>query len=168
MPSEALKNIGRTGFGRYLFGEWRDDPDFVLNQPQHAGARILIAGPNFGCGSSREHAPWALQDYGFDAIIAPSFADIFKNNCTKVGLLTVELPEADVQRLAGAIEQEPDTALTIDLVTRTFSGAGLERPFPVDDFTRERLLGGLDDIAMTLAHEDDIAAYEARRDSPRP
>ena len=167
VPSEALKNIGRTGFGRYLFGEWRDDPDFVLNQPQHAGARILIAGPNFGCGSSREHAPWALQDYGFDAIIAPSFADIFKNNCTKVGLLTVELPEADVQRLAGAVAQEPGTELTIDLVTRTFSGGGLERPFPVDDFTRERLLGGLDDIAMTLAHETDIAAYEARQDSPR-
>jgi len=163
VPSDALKNIGRTGFGKYLFGEWREDPGFVLNQPAYGGARILIAGSNFGCGSSREHAPWALQDYGFDAVVAPSFADIFKNNCTKIGLLTVELPDDTVSRLLAAVTSEPGTVLRIDLEARTLTAPGVEAVFPVDEFTRHRLLNGLDDIGMTLAHEADIAAYEARR-----
>jgi 3-isopropylmalate/(R)-2-methylmalate dehydratase small subunit len=163
VPSEALKHIGRRGFGRFLFGEWREDPDFVLNRPEYQGARILLAGPNFGCGSSREHAPWALQDYGFGAVVAPSFADIFKNNCTKVGLLTVELPAPLVQQLISAVEADPHVILSIDLDARRLQGAGLDEAFPVDDFTRHRLLHGLDDIGLTLTHETDISQFEAQR-----
>ena len=163
VPSEALKNIGRSGFGRYLFGEWREDPDFVLNDPRFEGAVILVAGANFGCGSSREHAPWALADYGFRAVIAPSFADIFKNNCAKIGLLTVELPQETVEGLLELVAAEPTTLLRINVETRWVSGGGLDLPFPLDDFARHRLLEGLDDIGLTLARRDEIAAFEAGR-----
>lgn len=168
VPSEALKNVGRSGFGRYLFGEWREDPAFVLNQPQYSGAVILIAGPNFGCGSSREHAPWALQDYGFEAVVAPSFADIFKNNCTKVGLLTVELPEESVQQLINISTEQPGAVFVIDLQTQQMQGAGMAATFEVDAFTRHRLLNGLDDIGMTLQHEPAIEAFERERPDTLP
>ncbi len=163
VPSEALKHIGRSGFGRYLFGEWREDPGFVLNKREFAGAVILIAGANFGCGSSREHAPWAIQDYGFGAVVAPSFADIFKNNCAKIGLLTVELPAGAVEALLALVASEPETVLSVDVAGRRFSGGGLDLPFPLDDFTQWRLLEGLDDIGLTLTRQEQIAAFERGR-----
>lgn len=163
VPSDALKSTSREGFGRFLFSEWREDPDFVLNRPEHAGSVVLLAGENFGCGSSREHAPWAIQDYGFGAVIAPSFADIFRNNCAKIGLLAVELPADAVERLLDAVREDPATAITVDLESRTVTGAGQTWAFEMDDFTRTRLLRGLDDIGMTLTHEDAIAAFERAR-----
>ena len=163
VPAEHLKRIERTGFGPFLFAGWREDPAFVLNRPEARGATILLAGPNFGSGSSREHAVWALEDAGFRVIVAPSFADIFRNNCTKVGLLPIALPAELVRRLMDAVEVNPSTELTIDLEARTVTGAGLETGFDIDDFTRRRLLEGLDDIGLTLRHEDAIAAYEASR-----
>src|SRR5215211_8269091 len=143
VPSDALKRIERTGFGQFLFSEWREDPDFVMNRPEHEGAVVLLAGENFGCGSSREHAPWALQDYGFGAIIAPSFADIFKNNCAKIGVLTVELPQETVESLLDAVRKDPEAEITVDLEERTVTGPGVETTFEIDDFTRHRLLKGL-------------------------
>ena len=125
VPSDALKRIERTGFGQFLFSEWREDPGFVLNRPEHEGAVVLLAGENFGCGSSREHAPWALQDYGFGAIIAPSFADIFRNNCAKIGLLAVELPEETVEKLLETARRDPESVITVDLEGRTVTGPGL-------------------------------------------
>ena len=163
VPSDALKRIERTGFGQFLFMEWREDPDFVLNKPEHEGAFVLLAGENFGSGSSREHAPWALQDYGFGAIVAPSFADIFKNNCAKVGLLAVELPEETVEKLLEAVREDPDAEITVDLEERTVRGPGVEENFEIDDFTRHRLLNGLDDIGLTLTHEDELEAFEGSR-----
>ena len=163
VPAEHLKRIERTGFGPFLFGEWRKDPDFVLNRPEARGATILLAGANFGSGSSREHAVWALEDHGFRAIVAPSFADIFRNNCTKVGLLPVVLSEPLVRVLMDAVLAHPSVELTVDLETRTLTGAGVEAGFPIDDFTRWRLLEGLDDIGLTLRHEGDVAAFEATR-----
>ena len=163
VPSDALKRIERTGFGRFLFSTWRDDPDFVLNKPEHEGAVVLIAGKNFGSGSSREHAPWAIQDYGFGAVVAPSFADIFKNNCAKIGLLAVELPEEAVQKLLGTVREDPEARVTVDLEGRVVKGPGFEEPFAFDNFARYRLLNGLDDIALTLSHEDDLEAYERSR-----
>jgi 3-isopropylmalate/(R)-2-methylmalate dehydratase small subunit len=163
VPSDALKRIERTGFGQFLFKEWREDPDFVMNRPEHDGAVVLLAGENFGSGSSREHAPWALQDYGFGAIIAPSFADIFKNNCAKIGLLAVELPEGTVKKLLEAVRQDPEAGLTVDLEERTVTGPGVEATFEIDDFTRHRLLNGLDDIGLTLTHEDELEAFERSR-----
>ncbi len=164
VPSDALKRIERTGFGQFLFSEWREDPDFVLNRPEHEGAVVLLAGENFGSGSSREHAPWALQDYGFGAIIAPSFADIFKNNCAKIGLLAVELPQETVEKLHEAVRSDPETEITVDLEERTVTGpAGVEVNFEIDDFTRHRLLNGLDDIGLTLTHEDELEAFERSR-----
>ncbi len=163
VPSDALKRIERTGFGRFLFAEWREDEDFVLNKPEHEGAVVLIAGENFGCGSSREHAVWAVQDYGFGAVIAPSFADIFKNNCTKNGVLTVELPGETVERLLDAVREDPEVTVTVDLESRTVKGPGVETKFEVDDFTRHRLLNGLDDVGLTLEHEEDIEAFERSR-----
>jgi 3-isopropylmalate/(R)-2-methylmalate dehydratase small subunit len=168
VPAEHLKRIERTGFGPFLFAEWRTDPDFVLNRPEAQGATVLLAGPNFGSGSSREHAVWALEDAGFRVIVAPSFADIFRNNCTKVGLLPIALPAELVRRLMDAVEVDPSTELTIDLEARTVTGAGLETGFDIDDFTRRRLLEGLDDIGLTLRHEDAIAAYEASRQAWSP
>ncbi len=163
VPSDALKRIERTGFGQFLFMEWREDPDFVMNRTEYVGAKVLLAGENFGSGSSREHAPWAIQDYGFGAVIAPSFADIFKNNCAKIGLLAVELPEKTVQKLLDATRKDPETRITVDLETRTVEGPGVETTFEMDDFTRHRLLNGLDDIGLTLTHEDDLEAFERSR-----
>ena len=168
VPSDALKRIERTGFGQFLFSEWREDPDFVLNRPEHEGAVVLLAGENFGSGSSREHAPWALQDYGFGAIVAPSFADIFKNNCAKIGLLAVELPKQTVQKLLEAVRGDPEVEITVDLVSRTVTGPDVEEVFEIDDFTRHRLLNGLDDIGLTLSHEDDLEAFERSRPTYLP
>ena len=165
IPSDWLKRVERTGFGAGLFGEWRDDRDFVLNQPQYAGAAILVAGPNFGTGSSREHAVWALTDYGFAAVISPRFGDIFRNNATKAGLVPVQV-DADAGRaLLDAVAADPSLELTIDVERRTVSApaVGIEASFALDDFTRYRLLEGLDDIGLTLRHEAAIAAYEAGR-----
>ena len=177
IPKQFLKSIKRTGFGPNLFDEWRyldhGEPgmdnskrplntDFVLNQPQYAGAKILIARENFGCGSSREHAPWALQDYGFRALIAPSFADIFYNNCFKNGILPIRLDAPQVDDLFARVRQHPGYRLTVDLETSMLSDEhGLSLAFVVDPFRRQCLLAGLDDIASTLEHEAEISAYEA-------
>jgi 3-isopropylmalate/(R)-2-methylmalate dehydratase small subunit len=168
VPSDALKRIERTGFGQFLFSEWRDDPDFVMNKAEHEGAVILLAGDNFGSGSSREHAPWALQDYGFGAIIAPSFADIFKNNCSKIGLLAIELPEETVKKLLDAVREDPQTVITVELTERIVTGSNVYEMFEMDDFTRQRLLEGLDDIGATLEHEDDLETFEKSRPSYLP
>jgi len=168
VPSDALKRIERTGFGQFLFSEWREDPDFVLNRTEHEGAVVLLAGENFGSGSSREHAPWALQDYGFGAIIAPSFADIFKNNCAKIGLLSIELPEETVEKLLEAVRNDPETVVTIELTERTVTGPNVHETFEMDEFTLQRLLNGLDDISLTLTHEDDLQAFEKTRPSYLP
>ena len=168
VPSDALKRIERTGFGQFLFSEWREDPEFVMNKAEHEGAVILLAGENFGSGSSREHAPWALQDYGFGAIIAPSFADIFKNNCSKVGLLAVELPEETVKKLLDAVREDPNTVITVELTERVVTGPNVYETFEMDDFTRQRLLEGLDDIGATLEHEGDLEAFEKSRPSYLP
>ncbi|MGI8759669.1 MAG: 3-isopropylmalate dehydratase small subunit [Acidimicrobiales bacterium] len=165
IPAEWLKRVERTGFGAGLFAAWRNDPTFVLNQPQYRGARVLVAGPNFGSGSSREHAVWALEDYGFEAVVSPRFADIFRSNCTKVGLVPVEVDEATGEALLRAVEADPALVVTVDVETRRLSApqAGIDVGFPLDDFTRHRLLEGLDDVELTLLHASDIAAYEARR-----
>lgn len=163
VPAEYLKRIERTGFGSFLFAEWRKDPDFVLNRPETQGATILLAGSNFGSGSSREHAVWALEDHGFRAIVAPSFADIFRNNCTKVGLLPVSLPEGTVRTLMDAVEADPTAAITVDLEARTVTGPGVEAAFEIDGFTRRRLLEGLDDIGLTMQHEERIMGFERGR-----
>jgi 3-isopropylmalate/(R)-2-methylmalate dehydratase small subunit len=163
VPSDALKRIERTGFGEFLFSAWREDPDFVMNKPEHEGAVVLLAGKNFGSGSSREHAPWAIQDYGFGAVIAPSFADIFKNNCAKIGLLAVELPEASVKELLDTVRENPEAEISVDLEGCVVKGPGFEEPFAFDNFARYRLLNGLDDIGLTLTHEDELEAFEKSR-----
>jgi 3-isopropylmalate/(R)-2-methylmalate dehydratase small subunit len=169
IPAEYLKRITRTGFEDGLFVAWRtNEPDFVLNQPQYADASILVAGPDFGTGSSREHAVWALLDGGFRVVISSRFADIFRNNSTKAGLLTVVLPQADVEALWAAVEADPTTAVTVDLQARQVSYGGVRLPFEIDDYTRWRLLEGLDDIGLTERHEADIEAYEASRPSWKP
>ncbi len=165
IPSDWLKRVERTGFGAGLFSEWREEPDFVLNRPEHAGARILVAGANFGVGSSREHAVWALTDYGFGAIVSPRFGDIFRNNSTKAGLVTAQLEESAAETLLAAIEADPALDVTVD-VERLLVEApaiGFSAPFPLDAFTQHRLLEGLDDIGLTLRHEPDITAFEATR-----
>ena len=163
VPARFLKRIERTGFGEFLFAEWRQDPSFVLNDPRYEGATILLAGANFGSGSSREHAPWALEDYGFRAVIAPSFADIFRNNCCKIGLLPVELPQESVRALMDAVLDDPATTLVVDLEALTVSAPSVQESFAFDDFRRWCLLEGYDDIDLTLRHVDEIAAFEARR-----
>jgi 3-isopropylmalate/(R)-2-methylmalate dehydratase small subunit len=165
IPSDWLKKVERTGFGAGLFSEWRDDRSFVLNQPQYAGATILVAGPNFGTGSSREHAVWALTDYGFRAVVSARFADIFRNNCTKAGLLPVQVDADVAAALLRAVAADPSLELTIDVERSTVAApaAGIEARFALDDFTRWRMLEGLDDIGLTLRHADDIAGYEAAR-----
>ncbi|MDE3204714.1 MAG: 3-isopropylmalate dehydratase small subunit [Acidobacteriota bacterium] len=165
IPSDWLKRVERTGFGKGLFAEWRDDRDFVLNRPEHAGATILVAGPNFGTGSSREHAVWALMDYGFAAVISPRFGDIFRNNCTKSGLLPVQVDGEVGRRLLEAVAADPSLEITIDVERLTVSApaAGIEAPFPLDEFTQHRLLNGLDDIGLTMQHADDIARHESTR-----
>jgi 3-isopropylmalate/(R)-2-methylmalate dehydratase small subunit len=168
IPSDWLKRVERTGFGAGLFSEWREDPAFVLNQPEYAGATVLVAGPNFGTGSSREHAVWALEDFGFRVIVSARFADIFRNNCTKVGLLPVQLPGETVQELQSAIEADPALVVTVDLESRTLRAGDISASFEVDDYTRWRLMEGLDDIGLTLRNEPDITAYEAGRPSWKP
>ncbi|HEV8090115.1 MAG TPA: 3-isopropylmalate dehydratase small subunit [Actinomycetota bacterium] len=163
IPAEHLKRIERTGFGPFLFEAWRKDPDFILNDTRYDGASILLAGPNFGCGSSREHAPWAIEDHGFKAVIAPSFADIFRNNCLKIGLLPIELREESVRALMDASLDDPTTRIEIDLDTLTVRAPGLDETFDMEQFTRWRLMEGLDDIGLTLRHTDAIAAYETSR-----
>jgi len=165
IPKQFLKRIERSGFGPFLFHDWRrNDPDFVLNRPEYRGASVLLAGPNFGCGSSREHAPWSLEDAGFRAVIAPSFADIFRANCLKIGLLPVQLPEPSVRRLMDLATEDPATTVMVDLEAQTVTAAGFAERFDVDPFSRDRLLDGVDDVGLTLRHEADIAAFEARRD----
>jgi 3-isopropylmalate/(R)-2-methylmalate dehydratase small subunit len=163
VPSDALKRIERTGFGQFLFAQWREDPEFVMNRSEHEGAVVLLAGKNFGSGSSREHAPWAIQDYGFGAVIAPSFADIFKNNCAKIGLLAIELPEEAVRKLVDAVREDPETVITVELTERTVTGPNVRETFDMDDFTRRRFMEGLDDISLTLTHEDELEEYERSR-----
>jgi 3-isopropylmalate/(R)-2-methylmalate dehydratase small subunit len=163
IPAEYLKRIERTGFGPFLFHEWRKDPDFVLNDPRYAGATILLAGPNFGSGSSREHAVWALEDHGFKVVVSPRFADIFRNNCTKVGLLPVELPAEAVRALMDAVIDEPATQITVDLEAMRIAAPSVSESFEIDPFTRHRLLEGLDDIALTLRFDKDITRYESTR-----
>jgi 3-isopropylmalate/(R)-2-methylmalate dehydratase small subunit len=163
IPAEYLKRVERSGFGPFLFAEWRKDPGFVINDPRYDGASVLIAGENFGCGSSREHAPWAIEDAGFRAVIAPSFADIFRNNCTKIGLLPVELRAESVRALMDAVLDDPTTRIVVDLDGLTVSAPGLDETFDMEDFTRWRLLEGLDDIGLSLRNEDKITAYEASR-----
>src|SRR5580704_1120121 len=165
IPAEYLKRVSRVGFGEGLFAAWREDPSFVLNQPQYAGATILVAGTDFGIGSSREHAVWALTDYGFRAVIAARFGDIFRTNATKAGLLPVVLPEATVTALQDAVEADPATAITVDLdALRVLAEAvGVAAPFEIDGYTRWRLMEGLDDIGLTLRHVDTITAFEQSR-----
>jgi len=165
IPSEWLKRVERTGFGEGLFSDWRADPAFVLNQPQYEGASILVAGTNFGTGSSREHAVWALTDYGFRAVVSPRFADIFRTNSTKAGLLPVQVDEVTGRALLDAVAADPTITVAIDVEARALRApaAGIDTTFPLDDFTRWRLLEGLDDIGLTLRHQDAIAAYEATR-----
>jgi len=165
IPSDWLKRVERTGFGAGLFSEWRDDRSFVLNQEEYAGASILIAGMNFGTGSSREHAVWALLDYGFEAVISPRFADIFRNNSTKQGLLPAQLSEDEVRTLLEAVVEDPTLELTIDVAKGTVEAPaiGLTASFPLDDFTRDRFLNGWDDIGLTLRNEEAIETYESSR-----
>ncbi len=165
IPAEWLKRVERTGFEKGLFSTWKDDRDFVLNDERYAGASILVAGPAFGVGSSREHAVWAIQQGGFDAVIAPSFSDIFRNNCTKNGLVPVVLPEPVVTKLWALIEADPQTEITVDMerLLVEVPSAGLVEPFPMDTATQERYLGGLDDVGITLTHAADISDYESKR-----
>ena len=173
VPKQFLKRIERTGYGEFAFFDWRYDddgsekPGFELNQPQFAGAKILLAGRNFGCGSSREHAAWALQDYGFDVVIAPSFGDIFRSNAAKVGMVIVQLPDEQVKELMECVDLDRGSDLTVDLEALTVTTpAGKVYPFSFDESTRFRLLNGLDDIGLTLKHEDEISAYEAAHAAP--
>jgi len=164
IPAVYLKRVTRSGFEDGLFSAWRtNEPDFVLNQPAYGGATVLVAGPDFGTGSSREHAVWALLDYGFKVVISPRFADIFRGNSLKAGLLTVELPEKIVQRLWEDVEQDPNLQVTVDLVERQVRWSGETHDFALDDYTRWRLMEGLDDIGLTLRHTDAVDAYEASR-----
>jgi len=172
IPAVYLKRVTRTGFEDGLFSAWRSDPSFVLNREPYSQASVLVAGPDFGTGSSREHAVWALQDYGFKAVISPRFGDIFRGNSAKSGLLAAQVDDKVVQRLWDLLEAQPGTQITVDLVNRTVSaGDGpdrIEDSFDIDDYTRGRLLEGLDDIAITLTHADEIAAFEAKRPSFKP
>jgi 3-isopropylmalate/(R)-2-methylmalate dehydratase small subunit len=163
IPKQFLKRIERTGYGQFLFYDWRARGDFALDRPEYAGASVLVAGANFGCGSSREHAPWALRDYGFKAIIAPSFADIFRANCYKTGLLAVTLPESQVRHLIDLVTEDPTAGLIVDLKAQVVRGEGFEYRFEIDPFAREMLQQGLDEISLIERHTADIAAYEERR-----
>ena len=168
IPAVYLKRVTRTGFEDGLFAAWRNDPEFVTNRPEHVGASVLVAGPDFGTGSSREHAVWALMDYGFKVVISSRFADIFRGNCGKAGLVAAQATQDVVEQLWKLIESDPTTAIVVDLEERTIQADALTAPFGIDDYTRWRLLGGLDDIAITLSHADDIDAFEATRPSWKP
>jgi 3-isopropylmalate/(R)-2-methylmalate dehydratase small subunit len=165
IPAEWLKRVERTGFEKGLFATWRDDRDFVLNDERYAGASMIVAGPAFGVGSSREHAVWAIMQAGFDAVVAPSFSDIFRNNCTKNGLVPVVVPEDVVQRIWAAIDDAPETQITVDVerLLVEVPSIGLEEPFPMDAATQERYLNGLDDVGITMRHETEIDDFEAQR-----
>ena len=163
IPKQFLKRIERSGFGEFAFHDWRRDPDFAPARPEYAAASILVTGPNFGCGSSREHAAWALQDAGYAAIVAPSFADIFRSNCHNVGLLPVVLAEGEVKSLLRAATDNPETELVIDLEAQSVRGGGVEAPFEIEPFVRQRLLNGWDEIALSERHEHLIEDYERRR-----
>ncbi|HEY8732886.1 MAG TPA: 3-isopropylmalate dehydratase small subunit [Candidatus Limnocylindria bacterium] len=165
IPSDWLKRVERTGYGAGLFAAWRTDPAFALNDPRFAGATVLVTGANFGCGSSREHAAWALEDWGFRAIVAPSFADIFRSNCLAVGLVLAELPEADIARVLAAVARDPSIEVSVDVDRRIVEvpALGYAAAFPLDDASRARLLAGQDEIDLSLAHAGEIASYEARR-----
>jgi 3-isopropylmalate/(R)-2-methylmalate dehydratase small subunit len=168
IPAVYLKRVTRTGFEDGLFSAWRDDPAFVLNNPAHAGATILVAGPNFGTGSSRQHAVWALRDWGFKAVIAPKFGDIFRGNALKEGLLPVQLELTAVEALWEMADSEPDKRITVDLAAREVRVDDAVWTFPIDDFSRWRLMEGLDDIGLTLRHEGAISTYEETRPAFRP
>ncbi len=169
MPKQYLKRVERTGYGQFVFSDWRKDPDFVLERPEYANAKILVTGPNFGSGSSREHAPWGLQDWGFEAIIAPSFADIFRTNCTKIGLLPVELSPKECDYLIELGEQDPTAEITVSLPEQTVTYRDqFEARFDIDPFVKWCLMEGLDDIGLTLRHADTITDYEARRPAFKP
>ena len=168
IPSDWLKRVERTGFGKGLFSQWREDPAFVLDAPERAGATVLVAGENFGSGSSREHAVWALTDFGFRAVISSRFADIFRGNSLKGGLLPVQLPPAAVERLMAMVEADPACRVTVDLDAREVRAGELVESFELDDFTRWRLMEGLDDIGLTLRHEQTISDFETRRPTWKP
>ena len=168
IPSDWLKRVQRTGFGAGLFSQWREDPTFVLNQPERHGASVLVAGENFGTGSSREHAVWALTDHGFRAVISARFADIFRGNSLKGGLLPVQLPADVVARLQDLVEADPTALVTVDLEAREVRAQGVVAPFELDDFTRWRLMEGLDDIGLTLRHAEDVEIFEQRRPAWKP
>ncbi len=168
IPAVFLKRVTKTGFEDALFHGWRQDPEFILNQPAYQGARILVAGPDFGTGSSREHAVWALRDYGFDVVLSPRFADIFRGNSGKQGLLAGQVPEADIERIWAELDAEPGREMTVDLETQTVSIGALSIGFDIDAYTRWRLLEGLDDIALTLRNEQAISEFESRRERWRP
>jgi 3-isopropylmalate/(R)-2-methylmalate dehydratase small subunit len=163
IPKQFLKRIERTGYGPFLFYDWRQADDFVLNRPEHQGASVLVTGANFGCGSSREHAPWALRDAGYRAIVSPSFADIFRANCYKTGLLAVPLPESQVRHLIDLASEDPTAGVTIDLEAQEVRGDGFTYHFEIDPFYRDCLINGLDEISLIERHDKSIAAYETRR-----
>ena len=168
IPAVYLKRVTRSGFEDGLFAAWRNDSEFVLNKAEYKSATVLLAGADFGTGSSREHAVWALQNYGFKVVISSRFADIFRGNSLKGGLLTVILPQADVEAMWTAVEADPSTAITVDLDTRTVSYGSISHPFAIDDYTRWRLMEGLDDIGLTLKQTDSIDAFEEKRASHKP
>jgi len=163
IPAEYLKRVTRTGFEDGLFAAWRGDPEFVLNRPQYAGASVLVAGPDFGTGSSREHAVWALRDYGFQAVLSSRFADIFRGNSLKGGLLTAQVAQENIDRLWDLVEAKPTTPVTVDLVAREVRAGDLVAAFDLDDYSRWRLLEGFDDIGLTLRHEREVGEFETRR-----
>lgn len=168
IPAVYLKRVSRTGFEDALFAAWRGDPDFILNQDAYRSGSVLVAGPDFGTGSSREHAVWALKDYGFKAVIASRFADIFRGNSGKQGLVAAVVEQSDVELLWKALEANPGIEITVDLVNRTVTCGDIVAPFQIDDYTRWRLMEGLDDIGITLSEEELISEYEAKRESWRP
>ncbi len=168
IPAEYLKRITRDGFEDGLFSAWRKDPEFVLNQPEYQGVSVLVAGPDFGTGSSREHAVWALQNYGFAVVLSSRFADIFRGNSSKGGLLTAQVDQEVIERLWEMIEADPSTEVTVDLEARTVTAKDLQADFDVDDYVRWRLMEGLDDIGITLQHADDISEFEATRADFKP
>jgi 3-isopropylmalate/(R)-2-methylmalate dehydratase small subunit len=168
IPAVYLKRVTRTGFEDGLFAAWRNDPSFVLNQPEYEGVSVLVAGPDFGTGSSREHAVWALMDYGFRVVVSSRFGDIFRGNSGKAGLLAALVEQDVVEQLWTTIEADPGTKVTVDLENKTISAGEVSAPFEIDDYTRYRLLNGLDDVGITLSHEADITAYEATRPAFKP
>jgi len=168
LPSKYLKRISRTGFEDALFADWRNDPDFALNKPDFSGATVLIAGQNFGIGSSREHAVWAIMDYGFKVVVSSQFADIFRGNSGNAGLLAIQVDQAVIEQLWDAIEADPKLSVTVDLESCEISAGDIRESFQIDDHTRGRLLAGLDDIEITLSHRDEIEAFEHNRPAWRP